>query len=62
MDMSKGNRFGKKQKHGKSRATYFATAEKSIAANKKRRIAADVKRKEKDAAKRQAKTQIALQA
>lgn len=35
----KGQRFGCKQKHGHSRAAYFARAPHRIAANKARRIA-----------------------
>lgn len=35
--MSKENRKGKKQKHGHSRAAYFAQAALSIARNKRRR-------------------------
>lgn len=48
----KQSRYGGKQRHGHSRAAYFALARARIAANKARRIAKDRKLKAKAAAKK----------
>jgi hypothetical protein len=46
--MAKPNRFGKKQKRGSSRATYFANRKSYLAArNKERRIAKDARDKKR---------------